>query len=238
MTIARLLKLLLAAVLVTSLTGPVLASDSECVWWVFLTKGPNRDPLESELAEKLQAQHVGNLGRLGELGVGLMAGPLGDDGFIRGIVVVKARDLKTVNEYFKPDPFVQMGRLAVVASPWLVDSSGIGKPETPFRLSEHTLVVFRKGPHWKDPKGPLNADSMYALLPVLRDIKEEGGLVLCGPLTDGGDVVGIAFWRSGDPTPIRERLSREPAVTEGVIVVETHPQFLGAGVLGSKAASK
>lgn len=238
MTNTRTITLCLAAVLAVSPGIQALASDSGTVWFVFLTKGPNRGPLEKSLGEKLQAEHVGNLGRLGELGVGLLAGPLGDDDFIRGIVVVKAPDHETVADYFKPDPFVQMGRLAVVASPWLVDGGTIGKPETPFRLSEHTLVVFRKGPRWRELSGPLRPDSMHALIPVLREIENEGDLALCGPLTEGGDAAGVALFRPRESAPIKERLSRAPAVVDGKVVIEIHPQYLGAGVLGNPADSR
>ena len=63
----------------------------EPVTWVFLNTGASRDKTKTmapEAVSQMQAQHVGNFGTQFNLGKLFAAGPLGDNGFIRGIVIL------------------------------------------------------------------------------------------------------------------------------------------------------
>src|SRR5260221_11695775 len=102
-----LLGLTLAAGLMTL---PASAEDTSALYWIFLNKGGNKTPLEKEESQKLQEAHIGNLGRLGEQGKALTAGPLGDNGSIRGIVVLTVKTPQEVKDCFLADPFVQRDR--------------------------------------------------------------------------------------------------------------------------------
>jgi len=60
---------------------------------------------------------------------------------------------------------------------------------------------------------------------------KSGELVVSGPLLDAGDLVGILLFVSADSTTIKAALEADPAVKNGRLAIELHPQFMGAGVL-------
>ena len=209
-------------------TGP-----RQC-YWVFLNKGSARQKIlemtKEELA-KLQADHVGNLGALYKQGRAFTAGPLVDNGFIRGTVVLNISSEAEVRECFKPDPFVQQDILAVEAYRWLTDTTKFGKPDEPVKLAKHTLVVVKKGPAFDGLKGTPAPDSMSRLLPSLGQLAEGDGVVISGPLVDAGELLGVAMVSLEDGAKVEAALVRDPAVTEGRVKLELHPQLLAAGVL-------
>ena len=214
--------------------GPSTAPGGRSCYWVFLNKGPGRSKtaaMSKEEVAKMQKEHVDNLGTLWRQGRGLAAGPLGDDGFIRGIVVLSVTNAAEIKDCFKPDPFVQNDILAVEAYRWLTDMSRFQRPYEPFKLAKHTLVVVKKGPNYTPPKETLSANSMLTLMPSLRSSADKGDLAVSGPLVDAGELVGILLFIPGSGETIRGALDSDPAVKAGVLKFDVHPQFMGAGVL-------
>ncbi len=90
---------------------------------VLLKKGKNRsqDSLE---AAKLQEQHMAHLNRMFVEGYSSLAGPMGDDGEIRGIVVYNTANLKEADSLANLDPMVKAGRLEVEIHPWWASKGG------------------------------------------------------------------------------------------------------------------
>ena len=135
---------LVASVGLTLQAQPANDTINNPIHFVFLNTGSARaktKDMSKEELEKMQAAHVGNFGTQFDSGKIFAAGPLGDNGFIRGIVIPNAETAEQVKEIFKPDPFVQNGILDVEAHPWLVDISRFGSPKVPFQLARHTLHV-------------------------------------------------------------------------------------------------
>lgn len=202
--------------------------------WVFLNSGAARTNLKSMSAEavgKMQAEHVGNFGRQFDRGTLMAAGPLGDNGFIRGIVVLVVPGADQVAHCFKPDPYVQNDILAVEAHPWLADVTRFGTPKVPFQMAQHTLCVVSKGPTWATGEADHRADALLRLLPGLRPEARSGELALAGPLTDAGEKLGLLRFYSTNAAQLQARLAQEPAVAEGRVQLSFHPQFLGQGTL-------
>ena len=115
--------LVVALAATTQAQEPTVASPGP-VTWVFLNTGPSRTNVKSMTPEaigKMQAEHVGNLGNQFDRGTLIAAGPLGDNGFIRGTVVLAVQTPEQIAECFKPDPFVQSNILAIEAHSWLVE---------------------------------------------------------------------------------------------------------------------
>lgn len=90
---------------------------------VLLKKGKNRsqDSLE---AARLQEQHMAHLSRMYEEGYSSLAGPMGDDGEIRGIVIYNTKTLKKADSLANLDPMVKAGRLEVEILPWWASKGG------------------------------------------------------------------------------------------------------------------
>src|SRR5437879_1291378 len=85
------------------------SAATQTVTFVFLNTGvsPKAKGIADDEVRKMQAQHVGNFGTQFNLGTLIAAGPLGDNGFIRGTVILAASTPEQGAECFKPDPYVQ-----------------------------------------------------------------------------------------------------------------------------------
>lgn len=84
---------------------------------VFLKKGPNRSQ-DSTVRAQLQAAHMANINRLAEEGKLVMAGPMMEDGDIRGIYLFDVRTLEEAKALTETDPAVQAGSLVLEMHPW------------------------------------------------------------------------------------------------------------------------
>jgi len=83
----------------------------------FLRKGPNRDRSKEE-AEKLQAAHMANIGRLAEEGTLVLAGPFLNDGDLRGIYIFDVKTEEEAKALVETDPAIQQGSLEMELMPW------------------------------------------------------------------------------------------------------------------------
>lgn len=90
---------------------------------VFLKKGENRSQ-DSTAAAKLQEQHMAHLTRMYNEGYSSLAGPMGDDGEIRGIVIYNTATQREADSLARLDPMVKAGRLTVEVRPWWVSKGG------------------------------------------------------------------------------------------------------------------
>jgi len=110
-------------------TGPV-ESVMTTYYFCLLTKGPNRTQSPVE-AQKLQAGHMANMGRLAAEGKLLVAGPFADDGDWRGIFIFKCASLEEAQALVATDPAIAAGRLKAEIHPWMTAKGYIRDPEFP-----------------------------------------------------------------------------------------------------------
>ena len=83
----------------------------------FLKKGPNRD-LDKDEANKLQAAHMENIGKLAEAGKLVLAGPFFGDGVLRGIYIFNVETVEEAEALTNTDPAIQAGSLEMELIPW------------------------------------------------------------------------------------------------------------------------
>jgi uncharacterized protein len=98
--------------------APALPPGMKQYWFVMLKKGPKRDHPADE-AQRLQAGHMANMQAYAERGILHIAGPMMDDGDIRGIFILDAPDRAGAEAMCNDDPAVQAGRLVCDIRPWL-----------------------------------------------------------------------------------------------------------------------
>lgn len=89
-------------------------------YFAFLVRGDKWTPERTPQTEEIQKAHMANIGRLAEMKKLVVAGPFGDDGRLRGILVFKVNSLEEAKELANTDPAVKAGRLALLVHPWLV----------------------------------------------------------------------------------------------------------------------
>ncbi len=211
--------------------GTSEAKERDGLTWIFLNTGSNKTPLHKAEADKMLQAHLANFMRLHDLGKLLTAGPLGDNGVIRGMVVLTTRNVDTIKEGFLPDPFVQNNYLALEYYPWLADKNKLHEPNTPFKMKEYTLGIVKRGPNWKKSQFKIQANTIEGFGRSLRALSKTGVLAVAGPFQNSDKTLGIMLLRSADQKKLLETIQKDPSIQSGEIVCELHSQWLAEGVL-------
>jgi len=223
----------LSLVLLLPASAAETAPSLPTATWVFLNSGPGRNKLkemDEAAVKQMQTAHVGNFGTLFEQGKLFIAGPLGGNGSIRGIVVLNSTTSEEVKTFFKADPLVQNEMLQLEQHPWLIDVMSFGTPKVPFQMEQHTLCIVKKGPNWEFVKQELGPNAFVNFFPRLKARYLSGESLISGAFHDSSEKLGVLLFASTNQTEIQDELERSPAVKKGTVQVEVHPQFLGAGL--------
>ena len=85
---------------------------------VLLRRAPNLQKLDAADAAELQKQHLANIRKMFDAGKLLVAGPVGDDGELRGIFIFQNCTETEIREMVKPDPLISRGRMLMELHPW------------------------------------------------------------------------------------------------------------------------
>lgn len=85
---------------------------------VLLKANPEKEPLDSARVMEIQRAHLDNINRLADLGKIVIAGPMGDDGNLRGIFVMDCLSLEEAESLVQTDPAIQQKRLLAEVHPW------------------------------------------------------------------------------------------------------------------------
>ena len=85
---------------------------------VLLYRGPNSTGENTPEAQRIQEAHMANIGRMADEGKLIMAGPMAEDGKLRGIFVFRVGSLEEAQALAAEDPAVKAGRLVPEVHPW------------------------------------------------------------------------------------------------------------------------
>ena len=119
--------LLLALPLVAAAEEP--KPEMTTYYFGMLMRGPKWSPEETPERAELQKQHLGHMAKMHAEGRLVIAGPLLDDGTIRGLVVYKATSIEEARAFAEADPAIKAGRLKVELHPWMVQKGILREPE-------------------------------------------------------------------------------------------------------------
>ena len=97
-------------------------------------------------------------------------------------------------------------------------------PNVPRNLEQYFLGFLMKGERWNDPQG--NEDLQPKQLAFLREQIETGTYIVAGPVTDGGDMVGVAIIAVATLDEARAMIGEDPGVKAGRLRAEVRPAFL------------
>src|SRR5205809_4871789 len=117
MTLARWAAAVLAAGLVSA-ADEAPKYDMANYLMGFLRKGPNYGAGDSHENERIFQGHIANINRMAAAGKLAVAGPFGDDGDIRGILIFKNTTAEEAKNLVAADPAVKGGQLILELHPW------------------------------------------------------------------------------------------------------------------------
>ncbi|MEZ4737931.1 MAG: YciI family protein [Flavobacteriales bacterium] len=120
-TLCGLLFLILSSAGFTQRTFDVTIADStyhmKQYWFVLYTKG-DAAPLDSVTSARTLEAHLAHQDEQAARGLIQLAGPFGDDGDWRGILLYDCDTKEEVEGYLHADPFVRSSHLKFEVHPW------------------------------------------------------------------------------------------------------------------------
>jgi uncharacterized protein YciI len=95
------------------------------VFLVLLKKGPAWTAERTDRTKAIQEGHMANIKAMWEAKKLIVAGPMGDDGDIRGVFVFQVATLAEARALAESDPAVKAGRLVAEIHPWWVEKRAL-----------------------------------------------------------------------------------------------------------------
>ena len=203
-----------------------------------LRRGKQSGPVteaNKEAVAKLQAGHMANIQQMAAAGKLVAAGPMGDDGDIRGIFVCKAGSLAAAQALAANDPMIQAERLKLDWHVW----------RAPKGIGEKMLVEYKTNPAMKmtmtkyyltllvaDPKAD-QAAAQKLLLPHLWHIRrmlDAKTFVAAGPFDGSGEIRGLFIIAAANLEEAQAIAQRDPMVKAGLLSAQIHPWWVAKEV--------
>lgn len=211
--------------------------DLEEYQFGLLRKGPNHGTGTKEEAEKVQAGHMANIQKMAQSGKLMAAGPMGDDGNLRGIFLFKA-SAEEARAMAAEDPAIRAGRLVLDLHSWL-GPKGIGvklndeyrkDPKIKMTMTKYFLALLRKGPKAIAASSPeaqkLQLDHMWNV----RRMLDAKTFATAGPFNGAGDLRGIFVIAAASMEEAKAIADADPSVKAGQLAVELHPWWVAKEV--------
>ena len=110
--------------------GPITAPNPEpsqmgAVYLVLLKKGPAWTAEATPATRAVQEGHMANIHAMWEAKKLVVAGPMGDEGDIRGVFVFQVGTLEEATALAASDPAIKAGRLVAEIHPWWVEKRAL-----------------------------------------------------------------------------------------------------------------
>ncbi len=110
------------------LQRPPVFMDHEPVWLGFLRRPAGAPEFTKERLAELQAGHMANLEAMADSGALVIAGPMGDDTPLRGILVFRDAGRAEIEAMVARDPAIQARRLEVELRRWMLPKGTLPPP--------------------------------------------------------------------------------------------------------------
>lgn len=86
---------------------------------------------------------------------------------------------------------------------------------------QYCLLIYKKGTNYQSA----NDELQMAHLKHLFKLREEGKLLLNGPVVDNSDIRGIGIFNTADIENVKLLVEADPAVQSGRLIFELFPWF-------------
>jgi uncharacterized protein YciI len=191
----------------------------------FLKKGPAWTATQTDETRQIQSAHMAHINKMASSGKLVAAGPVLDDGDLRGLFVFKVSSLEEAKALTSSDPAVKSGRLAFEVLPWM-GPRDIGKkfheayrvnPDTKQTMTTHYLGLVRRGSGWKaDEAQGVLADHLKFVARLLA----EGKARAAGPFAHDVDPRGMYILAASSKEEALQWVAMDPAVKAGHMSIE------------------
>jgi uncharacterized protein YciI len=213
-------------------------SDLEKYQFGFLKRGPKWTAESTPETKKIQEGHMANINRMAKAGKLLAAGPMADDGEIRGIFIFKAESLAEAQALAAEDPAIKSGRLTLEILNWS-GPKGIGakiqeemktNPNPKFTMTKYYLTLLKRGPKSVDVSKPEGRKLLMEHLSNVRKMVAAGTFLAAGPFEGKGELEGIFVVAAGSPEEAKTIVEADPAIKAGDLTAEIHPWYVAKEV--------
>lgn len=194
-----------------------------------LKKGPKWTATATRETETMHKAHMERAQSLLESGKAVAAGPLTDDGEIRGIYIFRAASAEEAKAWAEADPAVASGHLIAEMHPWWSEDH-FKKAGTPLKLSTVYLAFLLQGP-FKPATPEAGAELQKAHMANIYRLAEMKKLIVAGPFGDNGALRGIFVFRVASLEEAKVLTETDPAVKAGRLILDIHPWQVPEGSL-------
>jgi uncharacterized protein YciI len=211
--------------------------DTEQYQFGLLTRGPNWTAENTPEIQKIQEGHTANINKMARLGKLMAAGPIADNGDLRGIFIFRAASIDEAKTLAAEDPAIKAERLKLEILPWL-GAKGIGvkaaeefkkNPDMKWTMKKYHLAILKRGPQRAQPAAE-ERKIMLDHLWNIRRMMDEGKMIVAGPFMNDGDLRGIFVLNTESDEEARAWAENDPAVKAGRLTIEIHPWFVAKEV--------
>ncbi len=202
-----------------------------------LKRGPKWTPERTPETEEIQKGHMANINKMAELGKLMVAGPMGDNGELRGIFIFKASK-EEATALANQDPAIKAGRLVLELHPWM-GPKGLGvklgeefrkDPKVKMTMTQFYLALLTKGPKADEFKGAELEKLQLAHLWNIRRMIDAKTYLAAGPFTDNGPLAGLFVIAAKSMEEAKIFAEADPSVKAGRLLVELRPWWVAAEV--------
>ena len=195
-----------------------------------LKKGPGWTAANTDASVELHQKHIAYVTSLLESGKAIIAGPLTDNGEIRGLYILRAPSADDAKAWANADPAVSSGHLVAEMHPWWSEDV-MKKAASPIKFTTAYLAFLTRGASWTPEKTPQTEELQKAHLANIYRLAQMKKLVVAGPFGDDGRLRGIFVFRVGSLAEAQALTETDPAVKAGRLAIDLHPWQVPEGIL-------
>jgi uncharacterized protein len=211
--------------------------DNEQYQFGMLSRGPKWTAENKPEVQKIQEGHMANINKMAQAGKLFAAGPIVDNGDLRGIFIFRAASVDEAKALAAEDPAIKAERLKLEILPWF-GSKGIGvkamdeykkNPKMSWTMKKHHLVLLKRGSQTAHPAAEAQKIQLEHLWNIRR-MMDEGKMLAAGPFMNGADLRGIFVFNTESSEEAKAWAEADPAVKAGRVTVEIHPWLVAKEV--------
>jgi uncharacterized protein len=212
--------------------------ESEPYQLGLLMRGAKAATIDAEEAKKIQAGHMAHIEKMGKSGKLMAAGPMMNNGELRGIFLFKASSMEEAKALAADDPAIKAGRLRMEILPWM-GTKNIGmrameefkkNPQMQWTMKKVHFVLLKRGANWATTQTPETQKLQRSHLWHIHRMLKEGKMLTAGPFSGDSEWLGLFVFATESSDEAKAWAEADPLIKSGHFAVEIHPWFVAKEV--------